>query len=814
MKKTLTYIAALAALLAISCNRAELDGNNEKEGAITISLSASDLETRADAQTAAEAKIDHFDYFFFANSDGTGLITSDRVTGTTKTFDTTREEYKALAGKSYLYVIANYPKEIPSTTATTLQDLRALPVQVEITAYPSTPFVMDSYDADKDTVLIELQPTAKNEVRNQVVKMRRVAAKFVVNITVAASVNTGTSTAPVYWKPTTTTKDFYIYLVNSFIDSTSTGALVSGAPIDIAEVTDPTKFYTYNHKHTNMTQGEDILHWTSADYYSYPFTFASDNQKAPYFKIQIPWVNVKDPDSPATGSNIDAMGTHMFYYKVMLPEITTITRNTLYTLNVTLDKVGGTQEDYVIVTDTNLMVTNWLSPSGQFTGYYSARFLDCARDVYEFYSTNSLNVPVTSSHPIRIMSITATNTKFDSETGVETHPAVTNFTTSTNGKSSFTINYKLHNDIDDKTTFNYTPIEYDVVLAHADKEDDDSMTETVKVIQYPPIRVARDLSNGYAYVNSYSYKENNGGRYDGQYSYNNHNVGSYYSPSYESLGVMNQIDSDQSLNKNGNQYVVTVSVLPEGYTSSGIQPIIGDPRGGTLAHSSYLGYTAGTNGANGSYSSTELDSYNAVSDAAKNVIAPQIRIASSWGATTVMTDYDLAEERCAAYQENGYPAGRWRVPTVAEIDFLIKLSNNGYIPPLFTTTSDSKYYYERRQYYEDGVYYGAYWANGPSVYAGKPYTDDGHTYPYENGVGTVTNDYYQYTYSSYYQRYVYSRLSLNKINNSFFDVHVRCVYDQWYWGEEKYNASGEKITDDMPNNADKTPAERWIGYIY
>ena len=45
-----------------------------------------------------------------------------------------------------------------------------------------------------------------------------------------------------------------------------------------------------------------------------------------------------------------------------------------------------------------------------------------------------------------------------------------------------------------------------------------------------------------------------------------------------------------------------------------------------------------------------------------------------------------AKRRCASYQENGYPAGRWRLPTKAEINFVLNLSNNGYIPALFDGT--------------------------------------------------------------------------------------------------------------------------------
>ena len=49
-------------------------------------------------------------------------------------------------------------------------------------------------------------------------------------------------------------------------------------------------------------------------------------------------------------------------------------------------------------------------------------------------------------------------------------------------------------------------------------------------------------------------------------------------------------------------------------------------------------------------------------------------------------DFQNALRRCASYQENGYPAGRWRLPTRAEIEFVMSLSNKGYIPALFDGT--------------------------------------------------------------------------------------------------------------------------------
>ncbi len=110
------------------------------------------------------------------------------------------------------------------------------------------------------------------------------------------------------------------------------------------------------------------------------------------------------------------------------------------------------------------------------------------------------------------------------------------------------------------------------------------------------------------------------------------------------------------------------------------------------------------------------------------MIAPEFQIASSYGKTTEVT-YQRAKERCASYQEDGYPAGRWRLPTKGEIQFAVELSRDGIIPTLFN---------------------GRYWAaNGT----------------YGSGYSSTTGSFTDYT---------------NNNNTNY----VRCVYDIWYWGDE------------------------------
>lgn len=111
----------------------------------------------------------------------------------------------------------------------------------------------------------------------------------------------------------------------------------------------------------------------------------------------------------------------------------------------------------------------------------------------------------------------------------------------------------------------------------------------------------------------------------------------------------------------------------------------------------------------------------------ENMLAPSYRIASKFGGTeyggTFFGDItkEYAEYRCAAYQEDGFPAGRWRLPTKAEIHFIAQLSAHKVFEPLFSNA--------------------AYWS--------------------ANGAIQVNN---------------------GSVSNSTKDrALLRCVYDSWYW---------------------------------
>ena len=219
--------------------------------------------------------------------------------------------------------------------------------------------------------------------------------------------------------------------------------------------------------------------------------------------------------------------------------------------------------------------------------------------------------------------------------------------------------------------------------------------------------------------------------------------------SYQDIfGTATGLNSDFK-NINPNMYVVHVTAMSDG------KYMIGDPRERTLNQSFIESakwveapaiydesprklryyYRTDTSG-----SKTPGQSGNASDYTTGNVIAPVFRIASSYSVTSGADSHAKAEKRCASYQEDGYPAGRWRMPTFAEIEFICTLSSESKIPALFAS----------------GIkYWCAHGVFSPST--------SGVTL--QSGSSAET---------------------------------IRCVYDEWYWGSEQIENKNTFTWGDSP----------------
>ena len=768
MKRIITYISILAAVLtaSVSCTREALDGN-QGSGAITLSFQTQDMNTRVTINDAdpvvgqgAENKIEYVDYFFFSSTDPdtpafkSGRLSVDALTKVSDTeykytFDTSASEYEVLQGKSYLYVLVNYPGRIQSTT---LNSLLSLPITTDFTK-AQTSFVMDSYDNGDADGLLELTPTQKDESKTVVVKLTRCAAKLLLNIDVR---NSYTDESGNVWTPVT--DQMWVNFVNGRNRTT-----VDAEAVEF----DDKNFYftTETAAPTRISDKSGYTCWQADPVYSYPQTFEVSDVTAPYFKIFCPWV-------------CNGKGMNNFYYKILLPKLGSFQRNKIYKMTVDVSVIGSTEDDWALATEY-ICVVDWWKPEDIGTSFEGAMYLEVPVKYYEIYGVNDIYIPVVSSNDIQITNLRGSKTNLYNGNSISVSA-----TTSEISKEGFKLTHVLNTDMT-SPNFDCTPITYTMTVRHT--QGGLSKTVNVTVVQYPSIYAEAEESNGYAYVNSYTRANNRGGRYQtyregsGWFATNKPGAWNSRGNSYSGSDQIGNINTGNAENANYNQYVITVSVLPEGYKVAGMteEVVIGDPRGGSLANN-YLGYTAGTNG---NVVRTVQANYNAVSANTQNVIAPAIRIASSWGATSPILNYDRAEERCASYQENGYPAGRWRVPTVAEIDFLISLSDYQHIPELFSPEYHSN---------TNPTYYDVYWAGGGYAYGGVPYTSQNHSNAFIDMSGaTYTNQ---------------NTLLLK--NNERFNTYMRCVYDEWYWSSTKYNNAGQPIT------GTGSAATQWIGYIY
>lgn len=285
----------------------------------------------------------------------------------------------------------------------------------------------------------------------------------------------------------------------------------------------------------------------------------------------------------------------------------------------------------------------------------------------------------------------------------------------------------------------YSPYEIKVTIAHTDNE---AFTETITITQYPGMYIVNKLNPG-------------GGT-------NNYPGNVFVNNSSSSLGGVHSLPGNNT-NSNPNMYVINISTL-----DSDSKYIIGDPRmpysnndlstyqktyEGWYGWGDRYGYpdlpmptsngvVAGTwcNEApvlypTGSSTSRRLTYYYPTIESQDNqykmMVAPKIRVASSYGKTEEL-NRDNARRRIATYQERECAAGRWRLPTYGELQFIISLSSTKKIPVLFTIGS-------------------TYWtAQGPCRV---------------NSDGTITQ-----VASTYYEYGTY---------------FVRGVYDEWYWEKEK-----------------------------
>ena len=494
---------------------------------------------------------------------------------------------------------------------------------------------------------------------------------------------------------------------------------------------------TVQRQPTIKTEKKQYYQISSLPLYTMPISWNVNDAHAPFIKIILPWQGY-DRKTGTYDTKNGKRKTTEFYYKILIPETTQLDANNCYHIKLDLSVLGSSADEVPVEISGKYHVVPWAGREQMGGPQTAGRFLDVPTTL-EFFTQSTMEIPVRSSHNIRVVTTdtTASYNNYSGETVTRGHlreDAVNTtgeyYTIAASGKDKVTITHEQEKNLDQMKSRDVARIFYTFRVEHADFP---SIYKDVTVIQYPSLYIEADRNSGY---------NPDGGNYQTGFTFvNNNNSYGEYDYWYNWHTYWYNISGLTGTNKNPNMYVVTSKIL------ANTNQIIGDPRvqaGASPDSSIIIGFTNGAPG-NGWATAPALngpmDNQGRVinrrlsrgylmaesSDRTINMIAPGIRIASSFGATT-RVDFETAIHRCAAYQEDGRPAGRWRLPTAAEIQYLVNLSAKNLLPRLFGSATESM----------------TYWS--------------------ANGTCTVSG----------------AQVDIAEGNRN--DSHrVRCVYDEWYW---------------------------------
>ena len=734
-----------------------------------------------------ENKILTLDYFvYLAQGDDVNAKFHERVTypatgqgshpNVTEPFDvvTLEMDDQIPASKTltcYVYVLANLPAEYSHTTegikyskngttqtyGTKLSALKKLPLVASFDVLttegkfaPQPSFVMasqvESVTLDED----HMQQTVLTQ-------LSRAASKITLDLSIVSAIDEVTATTSgrdtlfeTYvqsWYPDVNSMQVYLSYANSH--TTLDRTLYPERNSD-NEWTNPPYSYDVNNFFTfnrfgftpTITQSGGKWNVTGTPFYTYPMTWNTYDSNAPFIKIILPWRAYNEGQDnveydshyqyivheqegayrqgqkflsvPHTNINNTSATPQEFFYKISLPlDDNTLMSNTWYGISLDVGILGGTSDDLTMEVAGNYYVVDWNDPHINAGGnLQQGSYLKIAEDTYYMYGEDEITIPVMSSHDISTVTVNSAqyfNFYYNSGAGRYESLSSSSYSTSKSGRESFTLKHNLHRDIT-QSNLDCSIITFKVTVTNGA-----GLSKQVTIIQYPPLYITSEDSNKNVFINGVSNGFSNDDYkrvYETGFNNNSPNERSHR------LGTIRRRNKSVSGNDNFHIYTIHVSSLV------GTSWSISDPRSDTGVNYPNLKGT--------SESGTSLTNYKATDANASDKIAPSFKVASSSGASYTNSDNDgrvtreNSHKRCAAYQENGYPAGRWRVPTEAEIKFCIKLSDNNKLPSLFD---------------------GQYWAANGKIIKDDGSYGDGH----DQGGQKV--------------------------------AAVRCVYDAWYWGD-------------------------------
>ena len=456
--------------------------------------------------------------------------------------------------------------------------------------------------------------------------------------------------------------------------------------------------------------------------------------------------------------------------------------------------LGGTEDDYVLLDKYYCVAdfANWSSPSESFgTTSDSAHYFDVPTLSYNIYSTNTLDINfICDASSTALAEITSI--EYYDYSGSGSEPVIVPPADGSYEAAQSSTSYRHDREgriysLEVNDAGKYIRFTHDIsdlyvvrtIKVRVYKSTERTIYRDVTIQQHPAIELKK-AGAGDVFVNGYFARVANApeGTYEGGYR-----VGGYYGTTYyysiggdssywdyndnfitgavngggtNGYGSITDGRGNMSGGISTNFYTTDIKVTAfsktnKTYMANGetVNYMIGDPRKKAsevypkvTSWNNWLNYYLANNTPNGTWSNAGNIMICSQAPVDRNVIAPHFLVSSALNAMVdddgQMVTFANAVKRAATYQEAGYPAGRWRLPTEAEIAFIIARQSDGTIPILYSKNTD-------------------YWSGSGRL----------------ANAGDTGNKDIAFT------------------NPSSPDVQTSCrfVYDLWYWGTEPMAAN-------------------------
>lgn len=760
MTRRLAYLLWTILFLFVSCaKQAEDKGWDGPVVEITV-MSDDLLETKAEGSDGTLDGIDNYnenliswvDFFFYPggniNSDAVYHVRmqSGRLRSHVFRLELSYDQVNSLLFPSAqdirnvtVLAVANWPEDMvedeEDLSGTSLPELGHL-LEVTDFAGPSQ-HIMPRF-LMSGTVDLALRGRTQVVAAAGTVKLTRYASKLTVGLHVADQIRLGEEV----WTPMY--EGMELYLVNG-VNNVSLAGEVTDNPSYFSYKDNSMRFAYKNSTGLHFYFEKEGDFYTTFPMYMYPqhWDYGSDRspRKEPYLKLVVPWMRQADPDKGIVSAE------KQFYYKIVIPEDRreehrrSFVRNNWYHVNIVVGILGSDTDDAGATLDGTCYIYDWQDKNVVVKNAEigNARYLSVERTSYTLYNIDRTDIAYVSSHPISITDVRATRPYYGTAAEGSTvlggkvriagsgdiYPEGSKYL-NYDGRSwlinegdAIVFDHPLNNNYAD-TRFDYSPYTVSYTIAHTDRPNDESYRKSQVIVQYPAIYLnytsnpdTKDPEThlpihwGYVYVDGEQYTramyeaDPNNSKTDWQLEH------IWRVVHYSEGGT--------------DMYNITPTVLPPDS-----EFIIGDPRQDrwdNLRNDWCLApdIETGENRRLQYYYPTEA------SNRTVDMIAPSFRISTKYSGTEYGgTPLEQARYRCASFQENGFPAGRWRLPTRAEVRFASQLSANGVFEWQFS---------------------GTYWSAQGAIFVDK------------------------------------TKKEVSDSNASI--ALIRCVYDTWYWGDSQ-----------------------------